>query len=186
MMDSYSEIHYLVCDVFGLDPIEKLPNESSLSKLLSSYPPLVPKWGKIRSLLQYWLVEELIQGDLMQQSQQVKEYLRLQLSEQKYESFWILCLNTQNRLIHSQELFRGTLNQTAIYPREIVKLTLEHNAAAVILAHNHPSGVAEPSTADERLTKTIQKALSVVEVKVLDHFIVAGSHCLSFSEQGLM
>lgn len=185
-MNSLGELHELVCDVFGLDPIDKLPHENSLTKLLSSHPPLVSKWEKIRLLLLHWLAEELIQGDLMQQSKQVKEYLRLQLSEQKHESFWVLCLNTQNRLIHSQELFRGTLNQTAIYPREIVKLTLEHNAAAVILAHNHPSGLAEPSRADEQLTKTLQKTLSLVEVKVLDHFIVAGSHCLSFSEQGLI
>ena len=99
----------------------------------------------------------------------------------------VLWLDTQNQLIASEELFRGTLSQTSVYPREIVKQALQHNAAAVIFAHNHPSGVAEPSRADELLTSTLKQALAMVDVRVLDHFIVAGHAApLSFAERGLL
>jgi DNA repair protein RadC len=95
-------------------------------------------------------------------------------------------LDAQNRVLACEELFRGTLTQTSVYPREVVKTALQHNAAAIICAHNHPSGVAEPSRADELLTTSLKQALALVDIKVLDHFIVAGSAAGSFSERGLI
>ena len=97
-----------------------------------------------------------------------------------------LFLDAQNRVITIEELFRGTLTQTSVYPREVVKRALHHNAGGVILAHNHPSGVAEPSHADETLTQALRQALALVDIRVLDHFIVAGSGVLSFAERGLL
>ena len=97
-----------------------------------------------------------------------------------------LLLDSQHRVLRTIELFRGTLNQTSVYPREVVKAALAANAAAVIFAHNHPSGVAQPSQADELLTRQLKEALALVEIKVLDHFIVAGNQCLSFAERGLL
>ncbi len=117
----------------------------------------------------------------------VREYLRLLLHDREYEVFVVVLLDAQNRVISTEEIFRGTLTQTSVYPREIVKLALRHNAAAVIFAHNHPSGIAEPSRADELLTTTLKQALALVDIKVLDHFIVAGTAAaLSFSERGLL
>ena len=98
----------------------------------------------------------------------------------------VLFLDAQNRLIACEEMFRGTLTQTSVYPREVVKAALKHNAAAVIFAHNHPSGVAEPSRADEVLTVALKQALSLVECKALDHFIVATEKTISFAERGLL
>ena len=108
------------------------------------------------------------------------------LAKLEHEVFVALYLDAQNKLITTEELFRGTLTQTSVYPREVVKRTLKHNAAAVIFAHNHPSGIAEPSRADEMLTSTLRQALSLVDVKVLDHLIVAGSATVSFAERGLL
>ena len=100
--------------------------------------------------------------------------------------FIVLLLDAQNRLIEAHELFRGTLSQTSVYPREVVKATLARNAAAVMFAHNHPSGVAEPSRADELLTQSLKQALALVDVRVLDHFVVAGTRTVSFAERGLI
>jgi DNA repair protein RadC len=108
------------------------------------------------------------------------------LATKEHEVFVVLFLDAQNRLIAAEELFRGTLTQTSVYPREVLKRALAHNAAATILAHNHPSGVAEPSIQDQALTRTISEALSLVDVKVLDHFVIAGPHALSFAERGLI
>ena len=117
----------------------------------------------------------------------VRDYLRLNLAGLPHEVFYALWLDAQNRLIVGEELFRGSLTQTSVYPREVVKRALWHNAAAVVLAHNHPSGVAEPSSADEHLTRELRQALALVDVRVLDHFIVAGaSQPLSFAERGLL
>jgi DNA repair protein RadC len=116
----------------------------------------------------------------------VRDYLRLALSGREHEVFVCIWLDAQHRVLKLEELFRGTLTQTSVYPREIVKAALACNAAAVIFAHNHPSGVAQPSQADELLTRNLKEALGLVEVKVLDHFIVAGNHALSFAERGLL
>jgi DNA repair protein RadC len=116
----------------------------------------------------------------------VRDYLRLAIAEREHEVFVCLWLDAQHRVIDCQELFRGTLTQTSVYPREIVKAALRANAAAVIFAHNHPSGAAQPSRADELLTRNLKDALALVEIKVLDHFIVAGNQTLSFAERGLL
>jgi len=117
----------------------------------------------------------------------VRDYLRLHLSALPYEVFFALWLDSQHRLLAAEELFRGTLSQTSVYPREVVKRALAHNAAAVVFAHNHPSGVAEPSAADETLTRNLKQSLALVDVRVLDHFVVAGvSPPLSFAERGLL
>lgn len=117
----------------------------------------------------------------------VRDWLRLQLAHRPQEIFMALWLNAQNRLIRAEEMFTGTLTQTSVYPREVVKSALAHNAAAVILAHNHPSGISEPSQADELLTRSLKEALAMVDVRVLDHFIVAGTSTpLSFAERGLI
>ena len=117
----------------------------------------------------------------------VRDWLRLRLATRPNEVFMALWLDAQNRLLRAEELFAGTLTQTSVYPREVVKAALACNAAAVILAHNHPSGIAEPSRADEMLTRNLKEALALVDVKVLDHFIVAGNAPpLSFAERGLL
>ncbi len=132
------------------------------------------------------LGERLREGAALTSPGAVRDYLRLALGGREHEVFVCLWLDAQHRVISFQESFRGTLTQTSVYPREIVKAALAANAAAVIFAHNHPSGVAQPSQADELLTRNLREALGLVDVKVLDHFIVAGSQALSFAERGLL
>jgi len=132
------------------------------------------------------LRENLKAGDALTSPGAVRDYLRLWLGSQAQEVFVCLWLDAQHRVIRAEESFRGTLTQTSVYPREIVKAALAANAAAVIFAHNHPSGAAQPSRADELLTRNLKDALALVEVKVLDHFIVAGAQALSFAERGLL
>ena len=115
-----------------------------------------------------------------------RDYLRLTLATLQHEEFWSIWLDAQHRVIAAQMCFRGTLTQTSVYPREIVKAALHANAAAVIFAHNHPSGAAQPCQADELLTRNLKEALTLVDVKVLDHFIVAGNQAISFAERGLL
>jgi DNA repair protein RadC len=116
----------------------------------------------------------------------VKHYLQLHLAAKAHEVFAVLFLDAQNRLLAMEELFRGTLTQTSVYPREVVLRALKHNAAAVVLAHNHPSGTVQPSRADEALTQTLKAALALVDVRVLDHVIVAPGDALSMAEKGLL
>lgn len=124
--------------------------------------------------------------DALSSPEAVRDYLRVLLAGREHEVFVAVLLDAQNRVLAAEEMFRGTLTQTSVYPREVVKTALKANAAAVIFAHNHPSGVAEPSRADELLTRGLRDALALIDVKVLDHFIVAGGHALSFSERGLI
>lgn len=133
------------------------------------------------------LTEQMSERDLFDSPASVRDWLQLHLGHLPHETFCILLLDARNRLIEAVDLFRGTLTQTSVYPREVVKLALAHNAAAVILAHNHPSGASEPSNADELLTRTLRDALNLVDVRVLDHFIVpACGKPLSFAERGLL
>jgi DNA repair protein RadC len=132
------------------------------------------------------LQEKLKKPAALTSPQAVRDYLRLKLAARKEEAFVCIWLDAQHRAIDIEEAFSGTLTQTSVYPREIVKAALRMNAAAVIFAHNHPSGVAQPSQADELLTRNLRDALALVEVKVLDHFIVAGSQAISFAERGLL
>ena len=132
------------------------------------------------------LSEQLQQRDVFKSPQAVRDYLVLKLGSLTKEVFLVLFLDTQNRLLASEEMFSGSLSETSVYPREVVKRALHHNAASVIFAHNHPSGIAQQSQADELLTKQLKQALALIDVRVLDHFIVAGNNTLSFSERGLL
>ena len=126
-------------------------------------------------------------GELLGSPYAVREFLQLRLAELEHEVFVVLFLDSQNRMIEWREMFRGTVTQTSVYPREVVKATLACNASAVILAHNHPSGRPDPSAADKALTATLKAALALVDVSVLDHFIVAGrERPVSFAEAGLL
>ena len=132
------------------------------------------------------LTEVAAERDALQSPQAVRDYLRLALAARPYEVFVGLFLDSQNRLLATEELFRGTLAQTSVYPREVVKAALARNAAAMIFAHNHPSGLAEPSRADELLTLSLKQALALIDVRTLDHFVVAGGRLISLAERGLL
>jgi DNA repair protein RadC len=132
------------------------------------------------------LAQELQSRPLFDSPRAVRDYLQLQIGARAHEVFAVLYLDSQNRLIALEELFRGTLTQTSVYPREVVLRALHHHAAAVVLTHNHPSGVAEPSRADESLTQSLKAALSLVDVRVLDHFIVTRNQAVSMAEMGLV
>lgn len=132
------------------------------------------------------LQEKMKENAALTSPGEVRDYLRLALSRREEEAFVCIWLDAQHKVIEIKEAFKGTLTQTSVYPREIVKAALARNAAAVIFAHNHPSGVAQPSQADELLTRNLKEALALVDVKVLDHFIVAGNQAISFAERGLL
>ena len=133
------------------------------------------------------LHQEMRERDNLSSPGKVRDWLRLKLGGRQREVFMALWLDKQNRLLEAEELFCGTLGQTSVYPREVIKSALQYNAAAVILAHNHPSGVAEPSPADRTLTRTLKDSLALIDVCVLDHFIVAGTaNPLSFAEHGYL
>jgi DNA repair protein RadC len=128
--------------------------------------------------------EELQAGKTLSSPESVKHYLRMMFGGQRHESFVVLFLDVKNRLIQAREMFRGTLSHTSVYPREVVKEALTYNAANVMLAHNHPSGTPEPSEADLLLTRALKQALALIDIRVLDHFIVAGNQVHSFAEHG--
>jgi DNA repair protein RadC len=132
------------------------------------------------------IAQPLRESPVFDAPQRVKEFLALHLGGLPHEVFAVLFLDHQHRLLELKEMFRGTLTQTSVYPREVVRGAMERNAAAVILAHNHPSGVAEPSRADEYLTQTLKSALALVDVRVLDHLVVGQGHVVSMAERGLL
>lgn len=132
------------------------------------------------------LAQQLRGCEALSSPQAVRDFLRVKLGALQHEVFAVLMLDAQHRVIEYVELFRGSVSQTSVYPREVVKESLARNAAALILVHNHPSGVAEPSRADEFLTQTLKTALSLVDVRVLDHMVVAGTDLVSFAERGLL
>lgn len=140
-----------------------------------------------KELLARALSEEMQDGEVLSSPDTVRDFLRLRLAERPHEVFMVLLMDVQHRLLADVELFRGTLTQTSVYPREVVKLALSHNAAAVIFAHNHPSGVPEPSQADIHLTNALRQALSLVDVRTIDHIVVGGNASpVSFAERGLL
>ena len=149
-------------------------------------PALTHKLGVARELLLRDLHAQMCTGPVMNTPQVLRDWLCLHCANLEHEVFLVLYLTAQLQLIEAEELFRGTLNQTSVYPRELVKGAISRNAAAVVVAHNHPSGHAEPSRADEFLTQTLKQALSLVDVRVVDHLIVAGGTVLSFAERGLI
>ena len=183
-------------DISDLDLLKKLLGARESVKVYSgSLRPLFDcsdgakpheKLLVARELVKRWLNEQLKQQCMLSSPAEVREYFRIFFADKEHESFVVLFLDSQNRLIKSEEIYRGTLTQTSVYPREIVKAALRHNAGAVIFAHNHPSGVAEPSHADETLTQNLKQALALVDVKVLDHFVIAGTDILSFVVRGLL
>jgi DNA repair protein RadC len=132
------------------------------------------------------LAERLKERAVFDSPQAVKHFLQLHIAARPHEVFAALFLDAQHRLIALEELFRGTLTQTSVYPREVVMRALHHHAAAVVLAHNHPSGCAEPSRADEAITQTLKAALALIDVRVLDHMIVTRGQTLSMAERGLL
>ena len=164
----------------GLTGILTAPESSGFSA------DAVARLGASMEIARRVLREQMSRENCLQSPRAVRDYLLLLLSGKPREEFVALFLDAQQRVIASETLFAGTLTQTSVYPREVVKAALRNNAAAVIFAHNHPSGVAEPSGADELLTRTLKSALALVDVQVLDHFIVAGDSAMSFAERGLL
>lgn len=150
-------------------------------------------YPKIKNLSEHQVLEQAakiiadkyLRGNVFTSPQATKEYLTYKLGNYDREVFAVLLLDNQNRLIEFHELFFGTIDAASVYPREVVKLALRENAAAVIFAHNHPSGISEPSQADKQITSRLKDALSVIDIRVLDHFIV-GETCISFAEKGLI
>ena len=139
-----------------------------------------------KELVRRSLMEVMGQRDVLSSPASVRDYLRMTLAGRDYEVFMVLFLDAQNRVIESEEMFRGTLSQTSVYPREVVLRALHHHAASVVLAHNHPSGSVQPSGADQALTRNLRAALALVDVRVLDHIIVGAGETLSMAEKGLM
>ena len=159
---------------------------SELSTVRGLGPARSAVLASVVELARRSLAEEAAVCDALVSPQAVRDYLRLSLAARPYEVFLGLFLDSQNRVLAAEELFRGTLAQTSVYPREVVKAALARNAAAMIFAHNHPSGVAEPSRADELLTQALKQALALVDIRTLDHFVVAGGQLTSFAERGLL
>jgi DNA repair protein RadC len=160
--------------------------ESDLRGIKGLGPAKSAQFAAAFEILRRSLDEKLKERSALTSPGAVRDYLRLTLGRKDEEVFVCLWLDAQHKVTSVEEAFRGTLTQTSVYPREIVKAALARNAAAVIFAHNHPSGVAQPSQADELLTRNLREALALVEVKVLDHFIVAGNQAISFAERGLL
>ena len=132
------------------------------------------------------LSRRMVSGPCIDTPRAIRDYLQLKLGQLEHEVFAVVFLTSQHNVIATEILFTGTLTQTSVYPREVVKAALRHNSGAIILAHNHPSGIAEPSRADEYLTSALKQALSLVDVRVLDHIIVASQSTVSFAERGLL
>ena len=132
------------------------------------------------------LADQLRGSEMLSSPQLVRDFLRIKLGTLEHEVFAVIHLDAQHRVIEYAEMFRGTVSQTSVYPREIVKESLARNSAALVLVHNHPSGAAEPSRADEALTQTLKNALALVDVRVLDHFVVTRGGIVSFAERGLL
>jgi len=175
----------LVC-ASGANPLHVSDAVAQMGMLGTTDTVLAHRLGVARELLLRDLREQMRSGPLMTSPQVLRDWLRLYCAGLEHEVFLALYLDAQHRLIEVEELFRGTLTQTSVYPRELVKGALARNAAALAVAHNHPSGEAEPSRADELLTQNLKHALSLVDVRVIDHFVVAGDTVVSFAERGLV
>ncbi|CAH0524419.1 RadC family protein [Vibrio hippocampi] len=145
------------------------------------------KYTQLQAVLEMshrYLSETITRGDALISSQQTEKYLTHKLRHRTREAFYVLFLDTQHRLIAEEMMFEGTLDSASIYPREIVKHALEHNAKGIILAHNHPSGIAEPSESDRRVTRRIADAVALVDISLLDHFVIGDGQVVSFAERG--
>lgn len=183
----------LVCELLAPSPSATVSDASAayVATCDPSAPPscdalISRKLSIARELLLRNLTARMKSSPVLNSPDVVRDWLKLHCADAEHEVFMLLHLDVRNHLIEAEEIFRGTLTHTSVYPREVLKSALARNAASVILAHNHPSGNTEPSTADSVLTKQLASALSLVEVRVVDHFIVAGNSILSFAEQGLL
>ncbi len=182
-LKSYSDLE-LLAKFVGVKEAEKIIYAGGLHAMFQDNAPAVCLVA--RELLTRWLDAEMKGRDALNSPNAVRDYLRLHFAGREYESFVVIFLDAQHRVIETEEMFRGTLVQTSVYPREVVKAALKHNACAVLLSHNHPSGVVESSDSDRLLTNALKQALALVDCRVLDHFIVAGTQTLSFAESGLI
>ncbi len=176
---------YLLQEFGGLRPLLSAKQEAFCAHL-----GLGPaKFAQLQAMLEMshrYLEAELKRGEGLTSPEAAGRYLKLQLRDLPHEVFALLLLDNQHRVLHFEVLFRGTLDGASVYPREVVKLVLAHNAAAVIMAHNHPSGIAEPSNADELITKRLKEALACIDVRVLDHLIIGDGEPVSFAARGLL
>lgn len=149
----------------------------------------VAKYVQLQAVMEMarrYLHEALVRGDALSSPEDTRRYLTVRLRDYPYEVFACLFLDNRHRVIHFGELFQGTIDGASVHPREVVKQALAHNAAAVIFAHNHPSGVAEPSRADEAITRRLKDALALVDIRVLDHIVIGDGETVSFAERGLL
>ncbi|MBC7717019.1 MAG: DNA repair protein RadC [Pseudorhodobacter sp.] len=175
----------LLTEFKGLDGLLKATS-GDLRRIKGLGPAKRAEIVAVMELARRSLKRELTQRPVFDSPTRVKDFLQMQLGGHEREVFAVMFLDAQHQLVLMEEMFSGTLTQTAVHPREIVKRAVEVNAAAVVLAHNHPSGVAEPSRADEHLTQTLIAALKLIDVKVLDHMVVGRSQVVSFAERGLL
>ena len=175
-----------VLDAFGGVAGLLHADSSDLKRIKGLGPAKRAELAAVVELARRSLQQRLADRPAFDSPQAVRDYLQLQLAAREHEVFAVLFLDAQHHLLRFDEMFRGTLTQTSVYPREVVRRALALNAGAVILAHNHPSGVAEPSRADEFLTQTLKSALALVDVRVLDHFVVGKGQIVSFAERGLL
>lgn len=164
--------------------LQALPQD--LARIKGLGPAKRAEIAAVMELARRSLAQQLAEQPVFDSPQRVKDYLRLQLGHLDHEVFAVVFLDAQHRLLKLEEMFRGTLTQTSVYPREVVKRAIALNASAVVLAHNHPSGVAEPSRADQSLTQTLRSALQLIDVRVLDHLVVGHAEVVSFAERGLL
>ncbi len=162
----------------------------SLAALLAaardSIDPRMRLLNQAHAIAEAAAVEIASNSDALSSPQAVTHFLQLRFAGASAESFIVLHLDTANHLIAAEEMFRGTLSQTSVYPREVVRRALHHNAASIICSHCHPSGVCEPSRADEYLTQSLKQALQLIDVRVLDHILIAGGTSLSFAQRGIL
>lgn len=168
----------------GLRPLLKADQNS----FCKHYGLGTAKYAQLQAALEMarrYLNEGFRRGDSLTSPQETRQFLSSKLRDYAYEVFAVLFLDQRHRVIEFEEMFRGTIDSASVHPREVIKRALEHNAAAVIFAHNHPSGVAEPSQSDERITRKLKEALGLVDIRVLDHFVV-GDDVISFAERGLL
>ena len=175
-----------VLDAFGGVAGLLHADSSDLKRIKGLGPAKRAELAAVVELARRSLQQRLADRPAFDSPQAVRDYLQLQLAAREHEVFAVLFLDAQHHLLRFDEMFRGTLTQTSVYPREVVRRALALNAGAVILAHNHPSGVAEPSQADELITQRLRDALALVDIRVLDHLIVAGGDCVSLAERGVI
>ena len=175
----------LLSDFGGLRPL-LMASQTEFCKPLGLGTAKFAQLQAVLEMARRHLAQELKRGDALTSPERTRRYLQAQLRDRDHEVFVVLLLDNQNRVVLYHELFRGTIDAASVYPREVVKLALNKGAAAVILAHNHPSGVAEPSNADRLITERLVQALGLVDIRVLDHLIVGDGVTVSFAERGLI